>query len=260
MRRMVVVGTLLTVMLSGGCGGSSTTPSPSSAPTTRVIGISGNLAFGSVLVGESRALNFSITNTGTGTLTVTSVLGSSASFIAQSAASWASGTIAAGGSQVVTITFSPTASGNFDGTLRVVGDQTSGIDIINVSAIAFLPTPPPTPSPTTAFYVWGGQNQTQYLGFFTCIFCTDFGSDSINNEFGKYGSQFSSTSIRNEFSQYGSPFSTFSACNEFAGTPPRVYNANLTVYYGELTLNQFRAGAIKTTNIVNWLKADVCRH
>ena len=82
----------------------------------------------------------------------------------------------------------------------------------------------------------------------------------MNNQFGQYGSQFSSTSIRNQFSQYGSPFSTYSACNQFASNPPRVYNSNRSVYYGELTLNQFRAEGIKATNIVTWLQNDVCRH
>ena len=110
------------------------------------------------------------------------------------------------------------------------------------------------------FYVWGGPNYSQYLGSFTCVFCTEFALESINNLFGTYGSQFSSTSIRNQFSQYGSQFSTYSACNQFASTPPRVFNANRTLTYGELTINQFRLDAIKTASIVNWLVGDVCRH
>ncbi len=125
------------------------------------------------------------------------------------------------------------------------------------------PTPPPpvpTPTPSNGLYVWGGPNYTQFLGFFTCVFCTEFASDSVNNLFGSYGSQFSSTSIRNQFSQYGSPFSTYSACNEFAFNPPKVFNSNRSVYYGELTVNQFRFDAIKNASIVNWLIGDVCRH
>ena len=99
-----------------------------------------------------------------------------------------------------------------------------------------------------------------FLDFFTCVFCTEFAAESINNQFGAYGNPFSSTSIRNQFSQYGSQFSSFSACNEFAITPPRVYNSNRSVYYGELTINQFRSEGIKTASIVNWLIGDVCRH
>ena len=134
----------------------------------------------------------------------------------------------------------------------------------NCAAPAPPPTPTPTPSPgpplSSGLYVWGGPNYTQYLGVFTCVFCTEFGAESINNQFGNYGSQFSSTSIRNQFSQYGSQFSTYSACNQFASTPPRVYNANRSVYYGELTINQFRSEGIKAASIVNWLNGDVCRH
>ena len=125
------------------------------------------------------------------------------------------------------------------------------------------PTPPPpapSPSPTAGFYVWGGLNYAQYLGFFTCLFCTEFAADSINNQFGPYGNPFSSTSIRNQFGTYGNPFSPSSVCGQFASNPPRVYNSNRTLYYGELTLNQFRPDAIKTTTIVNWLATDVCRH
>lgn len=127
------------------------------------------------------------------------------------------------------------------------------------------PTPPPPtgPAPTgpsvnNAFHVWGGSGYSQYLGYFSCIFCREFGSDSINNEFGRFGSEFSSTSIRNSFSQYGSQFSTYSACNEFASNPPRVLAAN-GVFVGELTLNQFRSNAIRLNEIVGWLRADVCR-
>jgi hypothetical protein len=132
------------------------------------------------------------------------------------------------------------------------------------------PTPPPTspppsgppaggPSANNTFHVWGGPNYSQYLGYFGCVFCREFGSDSINNEFGTYGSRFSTTSIRNNFSQYGSAFSTYSACNQFASTPPRVYNSNRTLFYGELTLNQFRADAIRLSSVVSWLREDVCR-
>lgn len=119
------------------------------------------------------------------------------------------------------------------------------------------PAPPPPPS-SAVYHVWGGPGYSQYLGFFTCTFCREFGSDSINNEFGRYGSQFSSTSIRNQFSQYGSEFSSNSACNGFASNPPRVFNASRSVYYGELTLNRFRSNAVEAWT--TWLAQDVCSH
>jgi hypothetical protein len=38
------------------------------------------------------------------------------------------------------------------------------------------------------------------------------------------------------------------------------YNTNRGVYYGSLTINQFRSGGIKTATIGGWLTGDVCRH
>jgi hypothetical protein len=106
----------------------------------------------------------------------------------------------------------------------------------------------------------GAGTYAQYFGFFGCVFCQEFDSDSINNEFGRYGSPFSSTSIRNQFGTWGSEFSTNSACNPFATGPPRVFNSDSTVYYGELTLNAFGSDAIKASSIVNWLAQFICHH
>lgn len=116
------------------------------------------------------------------------------------------------------------------------------------------PTIPTVPTTNSPFHVFGGPNFDQYLGYFSCTSCQEFGSDSINNEFGRYGSPYSATSIRNQFSQYGSPYSTYSACNEFASSPPRVVSQT-GVFLGELTLNQYRSNAIRTTSIVMWLRA-----
>lgn len=114
-------------------------------------------------------------------------------------------------------------------------------------------------SQTVTYHVWGGAGYTQYLGSFSCVFCNEYTSNSINNLYGTYGSEFSSTSIRNGFSQYGSPFSSYSACNQFASSPPRVYDVTGNIFYGELTLNQFRFDAIRTAAIVDWLEQDVCQ-
>jgi len=69
-----------------------------------------------------------ITNLGNATLTVTGMTGPSGY-----AASWTTGTIAAGASQLVTITFSPIAAQNYNGTLIVNGDQTGGTNTIAIS-------------------------------------------------------------------------------------------------------------------------------
>lgn len=79
----------------------------------------------------------------------------------------------------------------------------------------------------------------QYLGQLSC---NTFASDSILNEFGKYGSPFSSTSIWNEFGQYGSEFSSKSAFSELTATPPAIYvDDSLKAY---LTINPMNSPAI----------------
>ena len=57
------------------CGGGKSTPTSPSSTTppaaTRIIAVSGNLAFGDVPVGSQRELTYTITNSGNATLTVT---------------------------------------------------------------------------------------------------------------------------------------------------------------------------------------------
>lgn len=137
------------------CGGGDSSPTGPSTTTppapTRVIGVSGNLAFGDVAVGSSRDLSYTITNTGNAALTVTgtSVSGGLAS---QLTASWTSGTIAAGASQTVSVRFQPTTSGSYSGTVTVNGDQTSGGNSIAISANA---------TGATAQGNWSGRYEVQ---------------------------------------------------------------------------------------------------
>jgi hypothetical protein len=43
-----------------------------------------------------------------------------------------------------------------------------------------------------------------------------FDPNSINNQFGRYGSQFSPDSVNNQFGKYGSPYSPYSVRNPYA--------------------------------------------
>ena len=170
----------------------------------------------------------------------------------------AGGGLAAGAtsSESINLTAPATAGTYYYGAcVDAVTDESDTTN--NCSTSVQITVPEPTPPPTTQeFHVWGDSGYTQYLGFFSCVFCTELDTNSINNEFGPYGNRFSSTSIRNEFSQYGSRFGTYSACNRFASNPPRAFNQSKTVYYGELTLNEFRSDAI--SELVDWLEEDVC--
>lgn len=124
-----------TVSACGGGGGTPTAPTPAVPPVTRIINLSGNLAFGEVQVGSSRAATFTIANGGNATLTVNG-LNATGGIVSQSTASWTSGQIAPGASQQVTITFRPTTAGVYSGTLTVDADHTSGSNTLPISGMA----------------------------------------------------------------------------------------------------------------------------
>jgi hypothetical protein len=111
--------------------GPGPTPTPTPTPTpvaTRIISLTGSLAFGSVATGQSADRTLTIANLGNAVMTVSSLTGPSGY-----TSTWTSGTIAAGASHVATIRFSPTAPQTYSGTLTVNGDHTSGTNTIPIS-------------------------------------------------------------------------------------------------------------------------------
>lgn len=123
----------------GGTASSPTGPSGTSSQPSRVINVSGNLAFGDVAVGTDRSLSYTISNTGNAALTITGTT-ISGGLASQTTFSFTSGVIAAGASQNVTVRFQPTAAGAYSGTVTVNGDQTSGANTVAISANATAPT------------------------------------------------------------------------------------------------------------------------
>ena len=97
------------------------------AITTRIISLSGDLNFGNVQVGTTSTKTLTISNTGNSTLTVTSI-----SYPTGFSGSW-SGTISAGGSNNVPVTFSPTQAITYSGNLTVNSNATSGTNTKSVS-------------------------------------------------------------------------------------------------------------------------------
>src|SRR5262249_42509803 len=100
---------LLLLILATGCGGGSspTSPTNNTPAPTRIINVTGNLTYGQVIVGDVRTDGvITISNTGNATLTISGITGPCGSFFT---VSWASGTIAPGGSQTVNVRFAPTA-------------------------------------------------------------------------------------------------------------------------------------------------------
>jgi hypothetical protein len=166
---------VLLLISAWACGGNSMPTAPSTPATpTRIIGLSGNLAFGSVMVGQSATATLTITNSGNSTLTVSgmTITGGLETVFSPS---WTSGTIAAGGSQQVTARFAPTVAQSYSGIVTVNGDQTSGTNTIAISAAGVVPAPAPAPTPT---YSWALDTGT--LEFCTATLCLDFSGSARN--------------------------------------------------------------------------------
>lgn len=89
----------------------------------------------------------------------------------------------------------------------------------------------------------------QFLGKLTL---NQYGSESISNSYGSYGSPYSSTSIKNQYSQYGSPYSSLSPFNQYSSTPPTIYLRGRK--YGYLTKNKYKSGQIIDPDALNeWM-------
>lgn len=102
-------------------------------PQTRIISLSGDLSFGSIEVGKTATKTFTINNAGNLPLLVSSL-----TLPAKFTGAF-SGTIAAGSSQNVNITFAPDVAGTFSGSVVVNANQTSGTNTISVSGTATQP-------------------------------------------------------------------------------------------------------------------------
>jgi hypothetical protein len=104
---------------------------------TRIIHLEGDLNFGSVQVGSTSQKALTIYNDGNSTLTVYGI-----NCPTGFSGDW-SGPISAGGSQNVTVTFSPTQPITYNGTLTVNSDKTSGDNTKSVSGTGGTSTSSP---------------------------------------------------------------------------------------------------------------------
>jgi hypothetical protein len=123
-----------TVTVNSDATGGGNIISASGAGVNRIISLSGNLAFGNVTVNSSVQSTLTINNAGNSTMTVSSI-----SYPSGFSGNW-SGPIAAGGSQPVTVTFSPTSATSYGGTVTVNSDATSGGNTISASGTGTFST------------------------------------------------------------------------------------------------------------------------
>jgi subtilisin-like proprotein convertase family protein len=94
---------------------------------SRTLRLSGDLAYGAVEVGQAATRSLLIENLGNSALTVTGI-----SLPAGYSGNW-SGVLASGASQSVSIQFSPTGTGAYNGSLRVSSDATTGMNTVALS-------------------------------------------------------------------------------------------------------------------------------
>lgn len=121
------------------CGGSSSATAPTAV--TKVIAVSGNLAFGTVNLGDSATRSFTISNSGTGPLTFTAITASGTTGSSGLAASPTNGVVQPSGSITVTVQFTPTVAQDYSAVLAITSDSTSGNNSISVSGSGFNNTP-----------------------------------------------------------------------------------------------------------------------
>ena len=113
------------------------------APQLPVISlIQENLSLGEIEVGKNATTTFTITNTGTGPLTITDIQ----SNIAGITLSETQLTVPAGQSQDITVTFSPPAEGPITGTIDVLSDdpEKASISLTITGSAIFIPADPRT--------------------------------------------------------------------------------------------------------------------
>ena len=100
---------------------------------SRIVSLSGYLAFGEVAVDEAAARSFTIHNTGTMNLVVSEI-----SYPSGFSGDW-SGTVAPGGSQEVEVTFRPTLEQPYSGIVNVTTDATSGSGVLATTGVGASP-------------------------------------------------------------------------------------------------------------------------
>lgn len=90
-------------------------------------------------------------------------------------------------------------------------------------------------------HIYGGKNNTTYLG---CLNCTEYDADSIWNKNGKYGNKYSAESIWNEQGTYGNQYSAYSPWNENSNDNPIIVDKKGD-FYGYLAANKYRSNRVE---------------
>lgn len=106
---------------------------------------------------------------------------------------------------------------------------------------------------TGELHLVGQDMGSTYLGRLTT---NEFATDSVFNDYGRYGSRFSTTSIWNSFSRFGSRFSSYSAFNSYASSPPMIVHVGAAdvSLVGYVTTNSFRINDLHPDDLYRALR------
>ena len=137
------------VVVAGGGISRTCTVIQAGAAIQRIIRLSGNLDFGSVVTGQTSTAIMTIYNEGNAVLTVASI-----DYPEGFSGAW-NGIIAVGDSTNLTVTFSPVSLITYSGTATINSDKTSGENAIGVSGTGAIWRP--TAEYDESFGVQGGQ-------------------------------------------------------------------------------------------------------
>ena len=145
------------------------------AAPLRLIGLTGNLAFGSVTVGTGAQRTLTVANTGDATLTVSGISypsGFSGTF---------SGSIAAGRATNVTVTFAPAQVTSYGGTVVVSSDANGGNDTIGIAGTGAPLVPVITVAPVVSNALLQVNNRSVVVAGDTNVFSVGAtGSNSLS--------------------------------------------------------------------------------
>lgn len=96
--------------------------------------------------------------------------------------------------------------------------------------------------------IFGGEDHDVYLGKLNA---SKYDSESIWNEYGKYGNKYNSDCIWNNYGKYGSEYSSYSPFNEYASYPPILVDSQGN-FYGYFTANKYKSNRanIKLVDII----------
>ena len=115
-------------------------------------------------------------------------------------------------------------------------------------------------SSSTIYYLYGGADQSAYLGTYGG---SNSAADSICNTVGTYGSNVSSSSIWNTVGSYGSTVSGTSPWSSVGSNPPEFFNQDKSASYGKFTINTSvanRTNISELTNIIDFFNNSNGNH